>query len=362
MHDLDLAEVSRAAGLAGADRAHGGRDSGPDRRPRRGAERGRDSHGRLRRQRCGCATCASRSSFSRVPTVRLDLDVADISLDAAHPHLRGRPYLRRGQPAASAIWRSPTARRRASTPGWRPWRGPACRSGSASRRFASCRSSAAPAAIRSASGCSASSMSIDMRRWVSAASLENDRFVLRGVEENDGAEYLVVGTTLPPRVNVISHTRVISFSELVRRLSRVLALTDGASGRRTATMRPRPLTPRRSDASVPHKESDDAREARDCTASAPQRRFAACITVNIYFPAPEVRRAAEEIVEETWGDAAATQPTPGGAAGGDAVVVARRRWQPAAPSAGGRHQRVDRRDSRAQGLDARRAPPSSSPS
>lgn len=39
----------------------------------------------------------------------------------------------------------------------------------------------------------------------------------------------------------------------------------------------------------------------------------ACITVNIYFPAPEVRRAAEEIVEETWGDTAATQPTPSGA-------------------------------------------------
>jgi uncharacterized protein len=31
---------------------------------------------------------------------------------------------------------------------------------------------------------------------------------------------------------------------------------------------------------------------------------AACITVNVYFPAPEVRRAAEEFVEETWGDGA----------------------------------------------------------
>jgi uncharacterized protein YdbL (DUF1318 family) len=39
--------------------------------------------------------------------------------------------------------------------------------------------------------------------------------------------------------------------------------------------------------------------------------LAACITVNIYFPAPEVRRAAEEIVEETWGDAASARPTPG---------------------------------------------------
>ena len=41
--------------------------------------------------------------------------------------------------------------------------------------------------------------------------------------------------------------------------------------------------------------------------------MAACITVNIYFPAPEVRRAAEEIVDETWGAAAAPQPTPGSA-------------------------------------------------
>ncbi|HYB97806.1 MAG TPA: YdbL family protein [Candidatus Limnocylindrales bacterium] len=30
----------------------------------------------------------------------------------------------------------------------------------------------------------------------------------------------------------------------------------------------------------------------------------ACVTVNIYFPAPQVREAAEQIVEETWGDAA----------------------------------------------------------
>ncbi len=35
---------------------------------------------------------------------------------------------------------------------------------------------------------------------------------------------------------------------------------------------------------------------------------AACITVNIYFPAPEVRAAAEEIVDETWG-AASPGPT-----------------------------------------------------
>jgi uncharacterized protein len=33
---------------------------------------------------------------------------------------------------------------------------------------------------------------------------------------------------------------------------------------------------------------------------------AACITVNIYFPAPQVRAAAEEIVEETWGQGSGT--------------------------------------------------------
>jgi uncharacterized protein YdbL (DUF1318 family) len=40
--------------------------------------------------------------------------------------------------------------------------------------------------------------------------------------------------------------------------------------------------------------------------------LSACITVNIYFPAPEVRKAAEQIVEETWGEQSGVQPaTPG---------------------------------------------------
>lgn len=53
--------------------------------------------------------------------------------------------------------------------------------------------------------------------------LRNDRFVLEGVEEHEGKEYLVVGSLLPPRVNVVSHTQVISFSEMVRRLERITA-------------------------------------------------------------------------------------------------------------------------------------------
>lgn len=51
--------------------------------------------------------------------------------------------------------------------------------------------------------------------------LENDRFLLRGIETDEGKEYLVVGSFLPPRVNVVSHNQVISFSEMVRRLQRV---------------------------------------------------------------------------------------------------------------------------------------------
>lgn len=40
--------------------------------------------------------------------------------------------------------------------------------------------------------------------------------------------------------------------------------------------------------------------------------LSACVTVNIYFPAPEVREAAEQIVEETWGAPAAPAPKPPG--------------------------------------------------
>jgi hypothetical protein len=53
------------------------------------------------------------------------------------------------------------------------------------------------------------------------ATLKNDKLTLRGVESLDGQEYLVVGTFIPPSVNVISHTQEIAFSELLRRLERI---------------------------------------------------------------------------------------------------------------------------------------------
>jgi hypothetical protein len=65
--------------------------------------------------------------------------------------------------------------------------------------------------------------------------------------------------------------------------------------------------------------------------------MAACITVNIYFPARSAG-AAEEIVDETW---AARPPRSRRRqrAGGDAVVVARRRAAGAGGGAAGGHQR-----------------------
>jgi hypothetical protein len=53
------------------------------------------------------------------------------------------------------------------------------------------------------------------------AALKNDKLTLRGIESRGGQEYLVVGTLLPPTVNVISHTQEISFGELVRRLEQI---------------------------------------------------------------------------------------------------------------------------------------------
>jgi hypothetical protein len=60
--------------------------------------------------------------------------------------------------------------------------------------------------------------------------LRNDRFTLRGVEEFDGKDYLVVGSVMPPRVNVISHNQTISFSQMIRRLERAMGTTDGQKG------------------------------------------------------------------------------------------------------------------------------------
>lgn len=53
------------------------------------------------------------------------------------------------------------------------------------------------------------------------AALRNDKLTLRGIESRDGKEFLVVGSLLPPTVNIISYTQEISFSELLRRLQQI---------------------------------------------------------------------------------------------------------------------------------------------
>lgn len=53
------------------------------------------------------------------------------------------------------------------------------------------------------------------------ATLRNDKLTLGGIETRDGKEFLVVGSLLPPTVNVISHTREIGFSDLMRRLEQI---------------------------------------------------------------------------------------------------------------------------------------------
>jgi len=53
------------------------------------------------------------------------------------------------------------------------------------------------------------------------ATLRNDRLTLRGVESQGETELLVVGSFLPPTVNIVSHTQEIAFSELLRRLQRI---------------------------------------------------------------------------------------------------------------------------------------------
>jgi hypothetical protein len=53
------------------------------------------------------------------------------------------------------------------------------------------------------------------------ATLRNDKLTLRGIESSDGKEFLVVGSFLPPTVNVISHTREIGFSDLMKRLEQI---------------------------------------------------------------------------------------------------------------------------------------------
>ncbi|HEX2227770.1 MAG TPA: hypothetical protein VHM64_11550, partial [Candidatus Binatia bacterium] len=62
------------------------------------------------------------------------------------------------------------------------------------------------------------------------ATLKNDKLTLHGVESREDGEYLVVGSFIPPTVNVVSHTQVIAFSELLRRLAQIQESEPAAAG------------------------------------------------------------------------------------------------------------------------------------
>jgi hypothetical protein len=62
------------------------------------------------------------------------------------------------------------------------------------------------------------------------AALKNDNLTLHGVESRGGQDYLVVGSLIPPTVNVVSHTQEIAFAELVSRLKRIQKSEKAQSG------------------------------------------------------------------------------------------------------------------------------------
>lgn len=53
------------------------------------------------------------------------------------------------------------------------------------------------------------------------ATLRNDNLSLDGIGGDGERTYLVKGGILPPKANVISHSREISFGEIVERLARI---------------------------------------------------------------------------------------------------------------------------------------------
>jgi translocation and assembly module TamB len=65
---------------------------------------------------------------------------------------------------------------------------------------------------------------IDFYRYRSigiVCSLENDRFRMRGTARKGSDRYLVSGAFLPPRIDVVTSSPVVSFREMIRRLKRI---------------------------------------------------------------------------------------------------------------------------------------------
>ena len=59
--------------------------------------------------------------------------------------------------------------------------------------------------------------------------LRNDVFEIRGVETDGDKDYIVKGSLLPPSVSVVSHSQVVSFSEMLKRVQRIASIDEGGS-------------------------------------------------------------------------------------------------------------------------------------
>ncbi|GMR04988.1 MAG: hypothetical protein BMS9Abin23_0911 [Thermodesulfobacteriota bacterium] len=63
-----------------------------------------------------------------------------------------------------------------------------------------------------------------------SARLKNDQFLLIGIETVGDKGYIIKGGLLPPKVDVISYTQLISFKEMVKRLKRIELIGTGDGG------------------------------------------------------------------------------------------------------------------------------------
>lgn len=69
-------------------------------------------------------------------------------------------------------------------------------------------------------------------------SLRNDQFEIDGIEIKGDKHYLVVGATLPPRVDVVLYNRRIAFSDMLARIEAVLASAAAEAEKASAAEEP----------------------------------------------------------------------------------------------------------------------------
>ena len=104
---------------------------------------------------------------------------------------------------------------------------------------------------------------------------------MSGVGEIKGGYYIVRGGGLPPRINVIGHTRRVNWPELIARLKAV----SNSSGPVVEVMKEHMM-----------------KFFKYLSGSlVTAMMLVSCVTINIYFPAAAAEKAADRIIEDIWG-------------------------------------------------------------